>query len=61
MLVLILILHLFLGSTLAGIAVVAVLTAGYGTLTPIVSAAALGFFAAFPVSRSIARRLWEAQ
>ena len=61
MLPLILILHLFLGSTLAGVAVIAVLTAGYGTLTPIVSAAALGFLAAFPVSRSIAKRLGAAQ
>ena len=54
-----LILHVFIGSTLAGSAVIAALVAGYGTLYPILVAAALGFAAAFPVSWSVARRLWR--
>lgn len=57
MLPLILILHIFLGSTLAGSAVIAVLAAGYDTLTPILIAAAAGFVAAFPVSVLVARKL----
>lgn len=54
---LILILHIFIGSTLAGSAVIAALTLGYDTLTPILITAALGFVAAFPVSYAVARRI----
>ena len=57
MLPLILILHLFLGSTLAGSAVVVALTLGYGTIGPILVAAAIGFVAAFPVSWIVAKKL----
>lgn len=54
-----LILHLFIGSTLAGSAVIAALLIGQDTLRPILIAAALGFIAAFPVSYIVARRLYE--
>lgn len=52
-----LILHLFIGSTLAGIGVIAVLTAGYGTLMPILWAALAGFIIAIPVSILVSRAL----
>lgn len=52
-----LILDLFVGSTLAGSGVVAALTMGYGTLAPILIAAALGFVLAVPVSTLIAKAL----
>ncbi len=54
-----LILHLFIGSTLAGSAVIAALLIGQDTLRPILIAAALGFIAAFPVSYIVARKLYE--
>lgn len=54
-----LVLHIFIGATLAGSAVIAVLVAGYGTLWPIVIAALVGFFAGFPVSWVIARQIYE--
>ena len=54
------ILHLFIGATLSGVAVIAVLVAGLTTLTPILAAAAAGFVAAFPVSYLVARQLWQA-
>jgi putative flippase GtrA len=52
-----LIVHIFLGSTLAGTAVIAVLVMGYTTVLPIVLAAAVGFVAAFPASYLVARKL----
>lgn len=54
-----LILHLFIGSTLAGSAVVAVLAMGQDTLQPILIAAAVGFIAAFPVSYIVAKKLYD--
>lgn len=57
MLPLTLIIHIFLGSTLAGTAVIAVLVMGYATVTPILIAAAVGFLVAFPASVIIARKL----
>ena len=53
------ILHLFIGSTLAGIAVIATLVTGYGTLSPILFAALIGFLAAFPVTGAVTRKLYE--
>lgn len=53
-----LILHIFIGSTLAGSAVVVALAMGWNTLNPILIAAAFGFVAAFPVSAMVARRLY---
>jgi putative flippase GtrA len=58
MLALVLILHVFIGSTIAGSCVIAALVLGYDTLIPIVVAAAVGFVAAFPVSYSVARALY---
>ena len=45
------------GTTLTGIAIVAVLTAGLDTLQPILIAAAAGFLAAIPASWLIARQI----
>jgi hypothetical protein len=44
--------------TLMGVGVVAVLVAGYGTLVPIVVAAAIGFVLAMPVSWQVARAIY---
>ena len=52
-----LILHIFLGSTLAGSAVIAVLAMGYATWTTLLIAAVVGFIAAFPISFLVARKL----
>ncbi|MBV2358497.1 CTP synthetase [Thalassococcus sp. CAU 1522] len=57
MLPLTLVIHIFLGSTLAGCAVIAALVMGYDTATAILVAASVGFFSAFPVSWLIAKRL----
>jgi len=54
-----LILHLFIGSTLSGSAVIAALTMGYDTLYPILIAALLGFIAAFPVTYLVTKKLYE--
>lgn len=54
---LMLILHIFIGSALAGSFVIAALTMGFDTMTPILVAASVGFFAAFPVSWMVARQL----
>ncbi|MCE8007517.1 CTP synthetase [Aestuariivita sp.] len=57
MLPLLLILHIFIGSTLAGIGVIFALSMGYDTLVPILVTASVGFVAGFPVSYAIARKL----
>ncbi len=57
MLPLTLIIHIFLGSTLAGSAVILVLTLGYGTLMPILIAAAVGFLGSIPLSILVAKRI----
>jgi predicted PurR-regulated permease PerM len=57
MLPLMLILHIFLGSTVAGSAIILALVLGYDTLTPILVAGAVGFVLSFPVSWIIAKRL----
>jgi hypothetical protein len=54
-----LILHLFIGSTLAGIGVIAALVMGFDTLNPILISAALGFLAAVPVTLMVTRALIE--
>lgn len=53
------ILHLFIGTTLAGSAVIAALVMGMDTLRPIVLAALLGFVAALPVTWLVTRKLYE--
>ena len=55
------ILHVFIGSTLAGSFVIAALAMGYDTLTPILITAATGFVVAFPVSWIVAKQLYQAR
>ncbi len=54
---LILILHIFIGATLAGSGVVVALVLGFDTLAPILVAGVLGFLAAFPISWLVAREI----
>ncbi len=56
-----LILHLFIGSTLAGSAVIVALVMGQDTMTPILIAAALGFLMAIPVTWIVAKMIYENQ
>ncbi|MEQ8292584.1 MAG: CTP synthetase [Roseovarius sp.] len=51
------ILHLFIGSTLAGSAVIAALVSGQDTFGAILVAAGAGFILALPVSWMVAKRL----
>ena len=44
-------------TTLMGIGVVAVLTAGFDTLQPIIAAAAVGFIVALPVTWAVVKKL----
>lgn len=46
-----------IATTLMGVGVVIALTTGYGTLKPILIAAAIGFVLALPVSWWVARQL----
>ena len=54
------ILYSIISTSLAGTAVIAVLVAGYGTLVPILLAAAAGAVLALPISWYVARQLVEA-
>lgn len=54
------ILYSLIATTLAGTAVIAVLTAGFDTFVPIVAAAAVGGLVALPVSWYVARAIYEA-
>jgi len=54
-----LILHLFIGSTLAGVAVIAALTMGLDTLRPILWAALAGFVVSLPVTCAVARQIYN--
>lgn len=51
------ILFSIIATALAGTGVIIALTMGYGTLTPIVTGAAIGFVLAFPVTWLVARRI----
>lgn len=55
-----LILHIFIGSTFAGSAIIAALVMGLDTLYPIVISALAGFILSMPVSYMIARNLYDA-
>ncbi|MDT8329123.1 MAG: CTP synthetase [Roseovarius sp.] len=55
------ILHLFIGSTLAGSAVIAALVMGRDTMTPILIAAAIGFVIAIPVTWMVTKALYESR
>jgi len=46
-----------IATSLMGIAIVVVLTAGYGTLMPILYAALVGFLVALPVTWVIAKKI----
>lgn len=59
MLRLALILHLFIGSTLAGIGVIVALVIGQDTLYPILGWAAAGFVLSLPVTWAVARALYQ--
>ncbi len=52
-----LIIHIFIGSTLAGSAVIAALTLGLDTAQPLLIAALLGFLLSIPVSWLVARKI----
>lgn len=52
-------LYSLIATTLAGAGVIAVLTAGYTAVIPIVGAAALGAVSALPVSYLVAKRITE--
>ena len=52
-----LLLHIVIGSTLMGTAIIVALVMGYGTLNPLMIAAAVGFVAAIPLSYSVARAI----
>lgn len=54
---LLLVLHLFIGATLAGVGIVAVLVSGGGGGRVIAGAALAGFALAFPVARAVERAL----
>jgi len=53
------ILHLFIGSTLAGIGVIAALVSGYDTLYPILIAALVGYALSFPATWAVTRALYD--
>lgn len=53
------ILYSLIATTLAGTAMVAVLTAGFDTLVPIVAAAAVGAVVAVPVTWFIAKAIYQ--
>ncbi len=48
-----------IATTLMGVAIVAVLVAGYDTLVPILIAAAVGFVISVPVSWLVADRIYS--
>jgi hypothetical protein len=52
------ILYSLISTTLAGTAIIAVLVAGYGTLMPILVAAAAGAIVSLPVAWYVARQLY---
>ena len=53
------ILYSLISTSLAGTAIIAVLVAGYGTLLPILFAAAAGFVLAAPVSWMVAKQIYS--
>lgn len=56
-----LILHLFIGSTLAGSAIIVALVMGQDTMTPILIAALLGFLIAIPATWAVTKMIYENQ
>ncbi len=56
---LVFVLHLFIGSTLAGTAVIAALVMGYDSVPNLLIAAGAGFVVAVPVSVMLAKTLMK--
>ncbi|MEP2530728.1 CTP synthetase [Shimia sp.] len=54
------VLHLFIGTTLAGIGVVAALASGMDTLTPILVGGGLGYLLSFPATWGVAKMIYAA-
>ncbi|WP_323771536.1 CTP synthetase [Antarctobacter sp.] len=52
-------LYSLISTSFAGSLIIAVLVAGYGTIMPILVAAALGFVLAAPVSWYVARQIYN--
>ena len=52
-------LYSLISTSLAGSFIIAVLVAGYGTLMPILVAAAVGFLIAAPMSWAVARQIYS--
>lgn len=57
MFALFLIVHIFVGATIAGCAVVAALTMGLDTLQPLLVSAVLGFLLSIPVSWIVTKKI----
>lgn len=53
-----LMLHLFIGATLSGVAVIAALVSGHDSVAMLLLSAGTGFILAVPVSAGVARRLY---
>ena len=53
------VLHLFIGSTLAGSAMIVALVSGHDTLAPLLWSALAGFLVAFPVTWVVTKKLYE--
>lgn len=53
------ILHIFIGATLSGVALVVTLVAGGDSLIQLIAAAIIGCLVALPLSRLIARQLGD--
>lgn len=51
-------LHLFIGATLSGVAVIAALVSGHDSVAMLLLSAGTGFILAVPVSAGVARRLY---
>lgn len=59
MIPLFLVVHIFLGATLSGSAVVVALSLGLDTMRPLIAAAAIGFLISLPASWIVAKRIRE--
>ncbi|RZV99627.1 MAG: CTP synthetase [Rhodobacteraceae bacterium] len=57
MIPLFLIVHIFVGTTIAGSAMILALTMGFDTLRPLITAAAMGGVLSIPVSWAVASRI----
>lgn len=51
------IVHLFVGATLTGMAIVVALTMGWDTLQPLLIAAVLGYLVSLPASWLVAKKI----